>query len=190
MVCRATEVINISGYIVKNVCWYSCVCVDVRLRWGMHVTVRHSNILCGDMMYLWLVWVYVVCDTSTYMSVLSHKVCQQIPCFAGCINGFYGTTCSNPCGNCKDGVPCDKTTGNCPQCRGNYQLPLCIGRSICDVVNVVICWCHVRLHIASSQAVAHLTAAMALVRTSDSNSLFSWSVRVVYSDCRYSEGYV
>ncbi|XP_025106229.1 platelet endothelial aggregation receptor 1-like isoform X2 [Pomacea canaliculata] len=65
------------------------------------------------------------CDVN---SGICHSGCQpgymNSDCKTACPNGFYGN-CTMKCGNCKDGVPCDKVIGSCSQCNGNYQLPLC-----------------------------------------------------------------
>ena len=45
-----------------------------------------------------------------------------------CQDGFYGITCNVTCGNCNDGQPCDKDTGECMNgCDSYVKPPLCKG---------------------------------------------------------------
>ena len=48
--------------------------------------------------------------------------------FVECLDGFHGRTCNSTCGNCTDGQPCDKDTGECLSgCRPHYEPPFCKG---------------------------------------------------------------
>ncbi|XP_046566125.1 uncharacterized protein LOC124274792 [Haliotis rubra] len=41
---------------------------------------------------------------------------------------MYGDDCMSRCGQCKDGLACDRSSGECPGgCQGNFMKPLCQG---------------------------------------------------------------
>ncbi|PVD24665.1 hypothetical protein C0Q70_15150 [Pomacea canaliculata] len=44
---------------------------------------------------------------------------------AGCADGWFGSQCTE-CGHCADNSVCDKKTGVCPFCDGDFVAPLCL----------------------------------------------------------------
>lgn len=49
--------------------------------------------------------------------------------FLVCPLGFYGETCNDPCGNCRDGNQCHHITGTCVSgCDAGYKEDLCKAR--------------------------------------------------------------
>lgn len=125
--------------------WNKKQCCGVDTSHHLCCTARTSRALCCIyVLYILLSEWSVLRDyfiiASFIKNLYNHRIyvcvdCRAVFFSAACPNGFYGN-CTMKCGNCKDGVPCDKVIGSCSQCNGNYQLPLCTGRSItiCDVV--------------------------------------------------------
>ena len=50
-----------------------------------------------------------------------------IICYTECEGGYYGETCSNKCGKCRNDENCDKTNGTCTSCLAGYKPPMCQG---------------------------------------------------------------
>lgn len=45
-----------------------------------------------------------------------------------CVSGFYNSNCTAKCGQCLEGVTCDKESGKCATgCKPNFHPPLCQG---------------------------------------------------------------
>ncbi|XP_046583140.1 uncharacterized protein LOC124290475 [Haliotis rubra] len=54
-----------------------------------------------------------------------------------CVDGMYGDDCMSRCGQCKDGLTCDKSNGECREgCQGNFMKPLCQGCTECPATSV------------------------------------------------------
>lgn len=46
--------------------------------------------------------------------------------YTGCRDGYYGSSCTTPCGKCTTGDVCNDVTGNCPSdCQAGWQQPMC-----------------------------------------------------------------
>lgn len=44
-----------------------------------------------------------------------------------CTDGFYSSSCTEVCGQCINGLSCNKDTGHCKTCSNNFIHPFCKG---------------------------------------------------------------
>ncbi|PVD24667.1 hypothetical protein C0Q70_15152 [Pomacea canaliculata] len=51
-------------------------------------------------------------------------------CVKGCADGWFGSECTE-CGHCANNSVCDKKTGVCPFCDGDFVAPLCLEGELC-----------------------------------------------------------